>query len=293
VRDLEKIQEKKTFRLEGRGLLWFMLGTGLLAISAFVAGSMLTNSSFQSINPAVAPGSVDALKHALGQTAEVPRKDQMGELGRATLPAAPVLANAAAKNGNKMMEGMGEDEVLGAPAPTLIPTPPKKKQAPQITIIKKPTKVIKVQASAAPVTPENVEAQTAPRAEQVKQALYIPPPTPAGGPASGKSLGANVVQTKKPMRKVPLKRGIRSTKKAQKGEFTLQIRAFRTPKDATAFGEMLNDGGYNAYVVKSEIPEKGTWYRVRIGEFGTLKEATDFQEYFEGNEGISTFVSPL
>jgi len=35
----------------------------------------------------------------------------------------------------------------------------------------------------------------------------------------------------------------------------------------------LINKGYPAYMTMSEIPGKGTWYRVRVGEFKDRKEA--------------------
>ena len=77
------------------------------------------------------------------------------------------------------------------------------------------------------------------------------------------------------------------------GSYTLQVKAFREEPEATSFLEELKDGGYEAFLVHSDIPGKGRWYRVRVGQFGSLTEATSFQQAFEQKEGYSTFVSPL
>lgn len=230
----------------------------------------------------------DDLKESLGQ---------MEAKGAKTSAATPVnSAGEAAKNAldSGDTKGTDEDETLGAPTPTIKPAlainvPPAPKPLP---VQDEPVKVepVAVVKKSIPEAKALVPAEpTAP----IEQARYIPKATPAGGPAAAQALTGESSVKARPVRKVPLKRGARSTKTKTKGEFTLQIRAFREAPDATSFGETLSNGGYNAYVVKSEIPEKGVWYRVRIGEFSSLKEATDFQEFFEGNEGISTFVSPL
>ena len=86
---------------------------------------------------------------------------------------------------------------------------------------------------------------------------------------------------------------MRTKKALAPAQYTLQVRAFRELKDAMSLGENLNREGYQSYVVKSEIEGKGLWYRVRIGEFPSLKEATEFQTLFEESEQLSTFVSPL
>jgi len=75
--------------------------------------------------------------------------------------------------------------------------------------------------------------------------------------------------------------------------YTLQVKAFRTEEAAKKFNQELRQNGYDAFVVRSEIPEKGTWYRVRVGQYASLMKATEYQYHFESKEGLSTFVSPL
>ena len=78
---------------------------------------------------------------------------------------------------------------------------------------------------------------------------------------------------KRAMKKQPLKRGSRTSKSKAKGEFTLQIRAFREAKDATISVKHSVTGGTTR---TSSNPRflKRVWYRVRIGEFSTLKPRT-------------------
>ena len=85
----------------------------------------------------------------------------------------------------------------------------------------------------------------------------------------------------------------RKLKNPKQANYTLQVKAFRSQPDAEQFTIRLRETGYNAFVVRSEIPDQGVWYRVRVGQFPTLADATKYQTGFEGKEGISTFVSPL
>jgi cell division septation protein DedD len=90
-----------------------------------------------------------------------------------------------------------------------------------------------------------------------------------------------------------LARPPRRLKNPKEANYTLQVKAFRSQPDAEQFTIRLRETGYNAFVVRSEIPDQGIWYRVRVGQFPTLADATKYQIGFEGKEGISTFVSPL
>lgn len=55
--------------------------------------------------------------------------------------------------------------------------------------------------------------------------------------------------------------------------FTVQTASGKEKKSAEKTVKTLIGKGYPAYVAVTEIPEKGTWYRVRIGEFKERKEA--------------------
>ena len=84
-----------------------------------------------------------------------------------------------------------------------------------------------------------------------------------------------------------------AAKSKHDANYTIQVKAFRHQPDAEKFTIVLRETGYNAFFVRSEVPEKGTWYRVRVGQFPTLVDATSYQTGFESKEGLSTFVSPL
>jgi cell division septation protein DedD len=61
---------------------------------------------------------------------------------------------------------------------------------------------------------------------------------------------------------------------AQSGEFTVQVSAYQSMAEASAFMASLKRKGFAPFVVKAEIAGKGTWYRVRIGRFVSEADAT-------------------
>lgn len=76
--------------------------------------------------------------------------------------------------------------------------------------------------------------------------------------------------------------------------FTIQVKAFREEPQAQVFLSDLRTRGYEAWLVQSDMPDQeGVWWRVRIGRFATMTEASDYQRTFEEKENLSTFVSPL
>ena len=65
------------------------------------------------------------------------------------------------------------------------------------------------------------------------------------------------------------------------GHFVVQLAVFKGRKQANNLVENLKASGYPAYVASVEDPTPdlaGTWYRVRIGNFATAKDAKNFGE---------------
>jgi cell division septation protein DedD len=57
--------------------------------------------------------------------------------------------------------------------------------------------------------------------------------------------------------------------------FAVQIAASRTRQKAEELRTIWQDRGYTAYVVETDIPGSGRYYRVRVGPFGTQEEARE------------------
>jgi septal ring-binding cell division protein DamX len=72
-----------------------------------------------------------------------------------------------------------------------------------------------------------------------------------------------------------------------KGKFTLQLSAFPTREEAEAFARKY-DG---SFIIPTEIPGKGTWFRVRNGNFATFQEAANAKTSFEKTHKIIALVS--
>jgi septal ring-binding cell division protein DamX len=72
-----------------------------------------------------------------------------------------------------------------------------------------------------------------------------------------------------------------------KGKFTLQLSAFPTREEAEAFAKKY-DG---TFIIPTEIPGKGTWYRVRAGNYASFNEAAAAKTAFEKQNKIIALVS--
>jgi septal ring-binding cell division protein DamX len=74
-----------------------------------------------------------------------------------------------------------------------------------------------------------------------------------------------------------------------KVHFTLQLSSFQDRGEAEAFAAKF--GSEKTYLVVSDLPGKGTWYRVRVGDFATAKDAIAGKLAFEKRHGVIAYVA--
>ena len=75
--------------------------------------------------------------------------------------------------------------------------------------------------------------------------------------------------------------------------YTLQVAAHPTLDSAKSHMKRLRKMGLEPHVISAAIPDKGKFYRVRVGKFHSMDEARSFQADLERKNSLSTFVSPL
>ncbi len=76
--------------------------------------------------------------------------------------------------------------------------------------------------------------------------------------------------------------------------FTVQIASFPYLGNAQEMEQSLKSKSYPAFIQKSEVPGKGTWYRVRLGEFNTRQEAEQYGDTIKSSEpGIGAVLITL
>jgi cell division septation protein DedD len=75
------------------------------------------------------------------------------------------------------------------------------------------------------------------------------------------------------------------------GAFTLQVSSFRNLSGAQTFAQRLRERGHHAYVASAPATTgTGTWHRVRIGPFPSMREVSRYRADFEARERLPTFV---
>jgi DedD protein len=83
---------------------------------------------------------------------------------------------------------------------------------------------------------------------------------------------------------------VEASPRGHDGEFTLQVISYETPEPSRAFAEGLRAKGHAAFVVAADIPDRGRYYRVRIGPFKSREQASAYRAKFEDEEHMNTFV---
>jgi len=72
---------------------------------------------------------------------------------------------------------------------------------------------------------------------------------------------------------------------------TVQVAAVKSEEEARQLSERLRQRGYAAYIEPIAIPDKGTWYRVRMGEFPSKEFARSTMERLQ-KDGFAPAVVP-
>ncbi|MGH7901184.1 MAG: SPOR domain-containing protein [Thermodesulfobacteriota bacterium] len=81
-----------------------------------------------------------------------------------------------------------------------------------------------------------------------------------------------------PSEKIEQKTSLSLPKVEPGGKYTVQIGSFADEKIAKKRTDFLRSKGYPAFIKKVDIPDQGTRYRVRIGEFKTKDSAKSYAD---------------
>lgn len=128
--------------------------------------------------------------------------------------------------------------------------PPERVAVPKAESVAKPDPAAKV-AKEAPRQPQAAPSPTAQKAERA--------PAPPSTARVAVALAPNAVATP-------------AVKTGARGDWSVQVSATRDPRTADAILRRLKTKGYEAFVLK--VRRRGeTFYRVRVGHYGSLEEA--------------------
>jgi cell division protein FtsN len=308
------MKEKFDVSLDNRQIVSLLIAGIVVMGAVFVLGVVVGKKLAGNAEASAAPdllSALDANAQALQEAQKEPPLTFQDELTRksATAPEPKPAAKPPAAPAAKPAPTAATP--AAKPAPAAAPATPAEKPAAE----QKPTEKPDTASSAAdeelaalaavkrPQAP--TAAPTEKPAEKPAPAAAAPAPKPAAAAAAAvaapKPAPGAVAEETVPTRTAPqasggLKEAIaratqRPTEAAPGGAFTLQLSAFQTREEADRFAGRLRDRGYAPYIVTAEVPNKGTWYRVRMGSFPTKDAATRYLADFKRETQLDAFVA--
>ncbi|MFY0567134.1 SPOR domain-containing protein [Archangium lansingense] len=301
MRDAHRMKEKFDVSLDNRQIVSLLIAGIIVMGAVFVLGVVVGKKLAGNAQTAEAPdllSALDANAQALQQARETaPSLTFQDELtrrsGTEAAPSKPGTVTVAipppapkpkpaeppAAAAPQVAEA-DSAEAAGEPASS----PTDEDYAPTGTATAKPTAPKAAEPKPAEPKPESKPAETkvaeskpAPTPGKVESA---PVPTRTTTPAQGSGLKEAIARaTQRPTEAVP------------GGAFTLQISAFQNRPEAERFAAKLRDRGYAPYIVAAEVPNKGTWYRVRMGSFPSKDAASRYLTDFKRETQLQAFVA--
>ena len=79
-------------------------------------------------------------------------------------------------------------------------------------------------------------------------------------------------------------------KSAPNAKYALQVGSYPQISEANTKIKKWKQKGYPAYLMIADIPDRGRWYRVRLGGFASRDEARKYKQKIESVEQVETIV---
>jgi len=303
------MKEKFDVSLDNRQIVSLLIAGIVVMGAVFVLGVVVGKKLAGNAEASAAPdllSALDANAQALQEVQKEPPLTFQDELTRKSAPA-PEPKPAAKPPAAKPAPAAAATPAP-KPAPVAAPAAPAEKPASAEKPTDKPDTAFSAadEELAALAAVKRPQAPTAAPTEKPAPAATTPAPKPASAAASApvatpKPAPGAVAEETVPTRTATpagggLKEAIaRATQRPAEavpgGAFTLQLSAFQTKEEADRFAGRLRDRGYAPYIVAAEVPNKGTWYRVRMGSFPTKDAATRYLTDFKRETQLDAFVA--
>jgi DedD protein len=297
MRDLDRWKDKVEISLDGRQIFFLFFGSAVAACLIFVTG-VLIGKRIEARALALQPAPIEDPLAALDQLGDATEGDEGLTFHKALSPLAAArpdkgesagkpdkkpekLADKGGDKGAKLEKGaagaaafaekleLGDKSDRGDALGDKVDPPLDEPVAAREAKVE-----IKVDAGA-------VAAKKVP-APPIKVAGPLPPAKPQvvaqAAPVAKGAAGAAKKQ---------------DAVAAGASHFTLQLSAFPDKGDAEDFMHKIQSAGYKPFLVASEIPGKGVFYRVRVGDYVSRQAAVDAKSEFERKQRIIAYVAKL
>ncbi len=265
MRDLERWKDKVELSLDGRQIFFLFFGSAVAACVLFVSGMMVGKRIERRAIVSTSQGGAEDPLAALDQLATA--DDDDGLTFHQTLAAAD---HHAGRRDDKRVEAPKPE----APKPEALAAAVAKPDAAK-PVAAKPDAA--KPAAAKPVAAKPVAAKpVAAKPVAAKPVAAKPDAAKPVAAAAAKPEAQKPGKPAAPAQAAPAKQAQKAQKPAGKVEhFTLQLSAFPDKGEAEAFQKKMQTSGVKTFVVTSEVAGRGTFYRVRTGDFSTFAAASD------------------
>lgn len=268
LRDIERWRDKIEVRLDNRQVFFLFFGSALVACMLFVLG-VIVGKRLESRGRAVSPEIEDPLA-LLDKVATTPRPAQAA----VTFPQALFGAKNGERNGEKGDRHANKRTAQQAQNPPAL-------QAPMPPPEQSPTAL----PTGARANPESKPMAVANNESKPARAVVAAAEKPAD-PAPMKEKASESKEAKPPAT-IPTVAAASDGK--AKGRFSLQLSSFQDKSEAQAFAQKFE--GERPYLIVSDIPGKGVWYRVRVGDYASSKDAVAAKLAFEKKHNVIAYVA--
>ncbi len=110
-------------------------------------------------------------------------------------------------------------------------------------------------------------------------------------PAAPSKSSAPAARPPKPAAQTAKKENPPAAAASSKVRYSIQVGSYEDKAMAEEDAREMKKKGYDAFVVSADIPEKGTWHRVRIGRFPNKQAAERLANELKSKEGVTSFVT--
>lgn len=88
----------------------------------------------------------------------------------------------------------------------------------------------------------------------------------------------------------PAKGSFIRVKSGDNAKYSIQIGSYPKLDEASKIEGEWKEKGYPAYIMIADIPDRGRWYRVRIGGFESRQDAGRYLTDLKGNENVEALI---
>lgn len=254
MRDSHRLKEKYELSLDNRQIVTITVASLIVLGGVFMLGVVVGKK---------------LTVEAAGTTQQQPA-DLLSQLDQKTDALENVKADAA----------LTFQDELTRKTPTLVA------EAPVVKPVEKPAEQVKP-VEAPVVKPAEVAIGDPTEAPSEKPALPENPRVEAITTRTVDAGGAGLREAFGKVQKAPEA----PTPIANDGSWTVQLSAYQDRGEADRFADGLRNKGYAPYIVEANIPGKGTWFRVRMGRFGSKDQATRYMDDFRRETAMSAIVT--